>query len=170
MSSLFCLQSAGADVMAEVSVFKMDFFDLRIRGSDCIFQFGRGAHNAQHAADEKLQARELDAVHVGGKMVDDQNVHRKAHGPGEHQQVAAADARFAAGAVVLEEVPPNSTVVGVPARVVRQNGKKVNCSQSLDQIHIPDPVKNKMECLEKRIRELEKLAGVEEGETADEDI
>ena len=45
--------------------------------------------------------------------------------------------RVAAGAVVLEEVPPNCTVVGVPARIVRQDGKKVGCA-SLDQIHIPD--------------------------------
>ena len=68
------------------------------------------------------------------------------------------NSRVAAGAVVLEEVPPNSTVVGVPARVVRQDGKKVSCNKSLDQIHLPDTVKQKMDCLEKRIAELEKLA------------
>lgn len=80
------------------------------------------------------------------------------------------NSRVAAGAVVLEEVPPNCTVVGVPARVVRQDGKKVNCSQSLDQIHIPDPVKQKMECLEKRIKELEKIVSGAEGEDTNEDI
>ena len=62
------------------------------------------------------------------------------------------NSRVAAGAVVLEEVPPNSTVVGIPARVVRQDGKKVG---QLDQIHIPDPVKQKMDALENRINELE---------------
>ena len=44
---------------------------------------------------------------------------------------------IAAGAVVLDEIPPNSTAVGVPARVVKQNGKRV---EELDQIHIPDPI------------------------------
>ncbi len=62
------------------------------------------------------------------------------------------NSRVAAGAVVLEEVPPNSTVVGIPARVVRQDGKKVG---QLDQIHIPDPVKQKMDSMEERIAQLE---------------
>lgn len=63
------------------------------------------------------------------------------------------NSRVAAGAIVLTEVPPNSTVVGVPARVVKQDGKRV----ALDQIHIPDPVKQKMDALEGRIAELEAL-------------
>ena len=65
------------------------------------------------------------------------------------------NSRVAAGAVVLEEVPPNSTVVGVPARVVRQDGKKVP-PKPLDQIHIPDPVKQRIDSLEARLAELEK--------------
>lgn len=63
------------------------------------------------------------------------------------------NSRVAAGAIVLTEVPPNSTVVGVPARVVKQDGKRV----ALDQIHIPDPVKQKMDLLEERITALEAL-------------
>ena len=63
------------------------------------------------------------------------------------------NSRVAAGAVVLEEVPPNSTVVGIPAKVVRQNGEKVR--QPLDQIHIPDPVQQEIDRLEARMAELE---------------
>ena len=47
------------------------------------------------------------------------------------------NSRIAAGAVVLSEVPENSTVVGVPARVVKKDGIKI---EQLDQIHIADPI------------------------------
>lgn len=70
-------------------------------------------------------------------------------------------AKIAANAVVLEEVPPNCTAVGVPARIVRRNGKKTGC-EDLDQIHIPDPVSQelcsyrvRLEKLEKKVSELE---------------
>ena len=63
------------------------------------------------------------------------------------------NARIASGAVVLEEVPPGATVVGVPARVVRLNGEKVT---PLDQIHIPDPVQQEICRLEGEIYKLNK--------------
>ena len=47
------------------------------------------------------------------------------------------NARIAAGAVVLNEVPANSTAVGVPAKIVRINGIK---NENLDQIHVSDPM------------------------------
>ncbi len=58
-----------------------------------------------------------------------------------------------ANAVVLDDVPPNSTVVGVPGRVTKQDGRKID--RTLDHTHVLDPIKQSMEALEKRIRELE---------------
>jgi serine O-acetyltransferase len=52
-------------------------------------------------------------------------------------------AKIAAGAVVLDDVPDDATAVGVPARVVRLAGKKVDY-RTLDQIHIPDPVSQEL--------------------------
>lgn len=51
------------------------------------------------------------------------------------------NARVAAGAVVLEEVPANATAVGVPARIVRLDGVRPS---NLDQIHIGDPVSQQL--------------------------
>ena len=68
--------------------------------------------------------------------------------------------KVASGAVVLEEIPENSTAVGIPARVVRKGGKKPDC---MDQVHIPDPVSQELCRLEQKIKQLEaKLAEMKE--------
>ncbi len=68
------------------------------------------------------------------------------------------NAKIAANAVVLSEVPSDSTAVGIPARIVKR--KNIKCD--LDQVHIPDPVSQELcrlnhqiELLEKRINQME---------------
>ena len=60
----------------------------------------------------------------------------------------ADNSKIAANAVVLEEVPENSTAVGIPARVVRRHGRRVD---DLDQVHIPDPVAQELARIEKKL-------------------
>lgn len=56
--------------------------------------------------------------------------------------------RVAAGSVVLQEVPANCTVVGIPGRVVKMvSGKTRGGCGELDQIHFPDPVRSDIVCL-----------------------
>lgn len=62
--------------------------------------------------------------------------------------------KIASNAVVLSAIPPNSTAVGVPARIVKVNGKKVNTHDICDQIHIPDPVSQDMCNLQLQINAL----------------
>ena len=57
-------------------------------------------------------------------------------------------------AVVIKDVPDNSTVVGVPGRITRQDGKKIDVN--LDHIHVIDPLLQEMEELKKRLDKLEK--------------
>lgn len=59
--------------------------------------------------------------------------------------------KIAANAVVLEEIPDNCTAVGIPAKIVRREGMRVD---DLDQIHIPDPVAQELTRLEARLSEL----------------
>jgi len=66
------------------------------------------------------------------------------------------NARIAAGAVVLREVPSNCTAVGVPARIARVNGKPVSYADDVDQIHVRDPILEEMEQLVRRVEELER--------------
>lgn len=72
-----------------------------------------------------------------------------------------SNSKIAANAVVLSEVPENSTCVGVPARVVRINNKKV--AAELDQIHIPDPVSQELCKMHMLIDELGKKIDKLEG-------
>ncbi len=68
------------------------------------------------------------------------------------------NAKVAAGAVVVKDVEPNCTVVGVPGEVVRIDGERVD---DLDQINLPDPVMNAIQQNEAKINalqaEIEKL-------------
>ncbi len=64
------------------------------------------------------------------------------------------NAKVAAGAVVVKDVEPNCTVVGVPGSVVRIDGERVD---DLDQIHIPDPVMTAIKENQRKIEELEKI-------------
>lgn len=64
------------------------------------------------------------------------------------------NSKIAAGAVVLKEVPPDSTCVGIPAKVVSVASRRVEQSD-LDQIHVPDPVAAELARLEERVARLE---------------
>ncbi|MBR6676217.1 MAG: serine O-acetyltransferase [Clostridia bacterium] len=73
-------------------------------------------------------------------------------------------AKIAAGAVVLGPVPENCTAVGIPAHVVRKEGKKLD-KIDLDQVHIPDPVSQEICNMNRRMLAMEKkLAELEGGE------
>ncbi|MBE5961713.1 MAG: serine O-acetyltransferase [Lachnospiraceae bacterium] len=63
------------------------------------------------------------------------------------------NSKIGAGSVVLSEVPPNSTVVGVPGRVVKRHNVKMP-RESMDHVHLPDPVQTDLTRLEKENEEL----------------
>ena len=63
--------------------------------------------------------------------------------------------RIAANAVVLSEIPDDATAVGVPARVVKIAGEKVNYAAEVDQIHILDPITAELAALRERLQLLE---------------
>ncbi|MDR1954200.1 MAG: serine O-acetyltransferase [Clostridiales Family XIII bacterium] len=81
------------------------------------------------------------------------------------------DSKIGAGSVVLDEIPPNCTVVGIPGRIVRKN---VHKSEEMDQIDLPDPVTAEMESmrrrimlLEEKLKTMEKLGGGAASDTPD---
>lgn len=67
-------------------------------------------------------------------------------------------ARIASNAVVLQEIPPDATAVGVPAKVVRIAGKKPDYLADIDQVHVTDPIQKELEALAARLSMLEKAA------------
>ena len=66
-----------------------------------------------------------------------------------------------ANAVVIKDVPSNTTVVGVPGRITRQEGRKLDIL--MDHIHVLDPVSQNLRDLHQRVLELEKKSGKNAG-------
>lgn len=64
-------------------------------------------------------------------------------------------AKIGANAVVIDDVPPNSTVVGNPGRPVRVEGRRPE-GPDADWIHLPDPIQEAVQALSNRIDDLEK--------------
>ncbi len=70
------------------------------------------------------------------------------------------NSKIAANAVVLKEIPSDSTAVGIPAKVVKRGN--IKCVDSLDQVHIPDPVAEELTSIRERLKQLEeKIAEAE---------
>lgn len=86
------------------------------------------------------------------------------------------NSKVGAGSVVLEEVPPNSTVVGIPGRVVKRNNMSLP-QETMDHGHLPDPVREDIQQLQNantelinRVLELESRLNKIEKETDDENL
>lgn len=75
------------------------------------------------------------------------------------------NSRIGANAVVLGEVEPNTTVVGVPGRAVKRGDSRIVPSVDLDQIHIPDPVAQELCRILTRLEKLECVKDPDENST-----
>lgn len=75
--------------------------------------------------------------------------------------VVGENSKVGAGSVVLKDVPPNSTVVGIPGKVVIQDGVKIQ--KDLNHCDLPDPINDRMKQLEMELNELKSLLREYEG-------
>lgn len=81
------------------------------------------------------------------------------------------DVKIGSGSIVLNEIPPGCTVVGIPGKIVRRYGES---TEDLNQVNLPDPVATELECLRRRVvmleNKLNQLASKEQKGNEDENL
>ena len=81
------------------------------------------------------------------------------------------DVKIGAGSIVINEIPPGCTVVGIPGKIVRRYGES---TEDLNQVDLPDPVATELECLRRRVvmleNKLNQLASKEQKGNEDENL
>lgn len=84
--------------------------------------------------------------------------------------VLGDNAKVGGGSVVVKDVPANATVVGVPARVVMQDGKPIRVVSERPQVEMPDPTADAIGRVQRRLTQLEaRLTELEQGEATEEE-
>ena len=84
--------------------------------------------------------------------------------------VLGDNAKVGGGSVVVKDVPANATVVGVPARVVMQDGKPIRAVSQRPQVDMPDPTADALSRLQQKMAQLEaRLTELEQGEATGEE-
>lgn len=84
--------------------------------------------------------------------------------------VLGDNAKVGGGSVVVKDVPANATVVGVPARVVMQDGKPIRAVSERPQVDMPDPTADAISQLQRKVARLEeRLAEIEQGGATEEE-
>ena len=79
-----------------------------------------------------------------------------------------SNSRIAANSVVLKDIPENSTAVGIPARVVRLAGEKIDYVKEVDHVHdVPDPITSDLAALREEILRLKRRESELEEENPD---
>ncbi len=83
--------------------------------------------------------------------------------------VLGDNAKVGGGSVVVKDVPANATVVGVPARIVAQDGKPIRVVQDRPHVEMPDPTADAIVRMQRRLEQVEQRLAELEGEASPEE-
>jgi serine O-acetyltransferase len=84
--------------------------------------------------------------------------------------VLGDNAKVGGGSVVVKDVPANATVVGVPARIVAQDGRPIRVVSARPQVEMPDPNADALGRMQRKLDQLERrLTELEQGESSEEE-